>query len=127
MTCRGIRGAVCAESNRPDAILRATRSLLERIVIANELSTQDLASAIFTATPDLTAVYPARAAREMGWTHVPLLCIQEMAVEGSLERCIRVLIHWNTERPPEAVSHVYLGKARGLRPDLAGQDGEEEN
>jgi len=126
MTCRGIRGAVCAESNRADAILRATRSLLERVAAANELSKQDLVSAIFTATADLDAVYPARAAREMGWTDVPLLCMQEMAVEGSMERCIRVLIHWNTERPPEAVRHVYLGEARTLRPDLAHSDGDEE-
>ena len=127
MTCRGIRGAVCAESNRPDAILSATRSLLERIVAANELSTRDLVSAIFTATPDLDAVYPARAARQMGWTHVPLLCVQEMAVEGSLERCVRVLLHWNTDRTPEAVRHVYLGAARALRPDLAFPDPTEED
>jgi len=119
MTCRGIRGAVCAESNRPEPILSATTSLLKRIVAVNELSTGDLVSAIFTATPDLDAIHPARAAREIGWTHVPLLCLQEMVVEGCLERCIRVLIHWNTDRPPEAVRHVYLGKARALRPDLA--------
>ena len=126
MTCRGIRGAVCAESNRPAAILSAARSLLEHIVTANELSAQDLASVIFTATADLDAAYPARAAREMGWKHVPLLCMQEMAVEGSLERCIRVLVHWNTERPPEAVRHVYLGEARALRPDLPAPHGDEE-
>lgn len=119
MTCRGIRGAVCAESNQPDAILSATRSLLEWIGAANELSTQDLVSVIFTATPDLDAAYPARAAREMGWTQVPLLCMQEMAVDAGLKRCIRVLIHWNTERSPEAVHHIYLGEARALRPDLA--------
>ena len=121
MTCRGIRGAVCAEANRTDAILTATRSLLERIVAANQLSTDELTSAIFTATADLDAAYPARAARELGWTHVPLLCMQEMTVEGSLPRCIRVLVHWNTDRRPGEIRHVYLGQARALRPDLAGE------
>jgi chorismate mutase len=119
MTCRGIRGAVCAEANRADAILEATRTLLERIVTANDLSPTDVASAIFTATPDLDAAYPARAARELGWTQVPLLCMQEMHVAGSLTRCIRTLIHWNTDRAPGEVRHVYLGEARTLRPDLA--------
>ncbi len=118
MTCRGIRGAVCAEANRTNAVLRATRQLLERIVTVNQLSTQDVASAIFTATPDLDAAYPAQAARELGWTHVPLLCMQEMAVAGGPPRCIRVLIHWNTDCDPEDVRHVYLGAARALRPDL---------
>jgi chorismate mutase len=126
MTCRGIRGAVCAEANRSDAILIAARTLLEHIVAANDLSTTDLVSAIFTATPDLDAAYPARAAREIGWTQVPLLCMQEMAVNGSLPRCIRVLIHWNTDRTPEEIHHVYLGEARALRPDLAGEEPLEE-
>ena len=122
MTCRGIRGAVCAESNKADAILTATRTLLERIVAANDLATNDVTSVIFTATADLDAAYPARAARELGWTRVPLLCMQEMSVAGSLPRCIRVLIHWNTDRVPGEIQHVYLGAARRLRPDLAGED-----
>jgi chorismate mutase len=119
MTCRSIRGAVCAEANREDAILAATRALLQHIVAANGLSSADVASAIFTATPDLDAAYPARAARQLGWTHVPLLCMQEMSVAGSMPRCIRALIHWNTDCKPEEIRHVYLGAARGLRPDLA--------
>ncbi len=122
MACRGIRGAVCADANRAEAILAATRALLERIVIVNDLSTADAVSAVFTATPDLDAAYPAQAARKLGWTQVPLLCMQEMAVPGSLPRCIRVLIHWNTDRPPSEVQHVYLGEARALRPDLAQGD-----
>jgi chorismate mutase len=119
MACRGIRGAVCADANRAEAIRAATRALLERIVAVNGLSDADVVSAVFTATPDLDAAYPARAARELGWTQVPLLCMQEMAVTGSLPRCIRVLIHWNTDRPPGEVQHVYLGEARALRPDWA--------
>jgi len=115
--CRGIRGATCAESNTAEAILNATRELLERIIAANDVHTGDVAAVIFTASPDLDAAYPAQAAREMGWTQVPMLCVQEMAVAGSLPRCIRVLILWNTDRPAERIRHVYLREARQLRPD----------
>jgi chorismate mutase len=118
MTCRGIRGATSVDANDAATIIAATRELLENIVAANGLSTEDVTSAIFTATPDLDAAYPARAAREMGWLKVPLLCMQEMAVEGSLPRCIRVLVLWNTDLPPNRIRHVYLGRARALRPDL---------
>lgn len=118
MNCRGIRGATSVEANTPEAILAATRELLERIVAANDLQVEEVASVIFTATPDLDAVYPARAARELGWQHTPLLCMQELDVAGSLSRCVRVLVHWNTDRGPAQVRHVYLGAARALRPDL---------
>jgi chorismate mutase len=126
MTCRGIRGAICAQANEVDAILLATRQLLERIIAVNDLSVDDVTSAIFTATPDLDAAYPARAARDMGWTQVPLLCMQEMAIVDTIPRCIRVLIHWNTNRAPDQIRHVYLGEARALRPDLARSDRTEE-
>jgi chorismate mutase len=119
MTCRGIRGAVCVDANGADAILRATRRLLEHVVDANDVRVADVASVIFTATPDLDAAYPARAAREMGWVDTPLLCVQEMAVAGSLSRCIRVLVHWNTDRALDEIQHVYLDAARALRPDLS--------
>jgi chorismate mutase len=118
MACRGIRGAITVEVNDPGAIIAATRELLERIVFVNGLLVEDIASVIFTATPDLDAVHPAQAAREMGWVSTPLLCMQEMAVKGSLPRCIRVLVLWNTKLPSEQVRHVYLGGARALRPDL---------
>ena len=118
MACRGIRGAISVDVNDADAIIAATHQLLEHIVAANGLLVQDVASAIFTATPDLDAAYPARAAREMGWVNTPLLCMQEMAVAGSLPRCIRTLVLWNTDLPPDRVRHVYLGRARTLRPDL---------
>jgi chorismate mutase len=101
-----------------EAILAATRELLESIVAANDLTVEDVASIIFTVTPDLYQVAPARAAREMGWVNTPMLCTQEMAVVGSLQRCIRVLLHWNTDRPAVQVRHVYLGQAQALRPDL---------
>jgi len=126
MPCRGIRGAICARANETDAILTATHKLLERIVVDNDLRSENVVSAIFTATPDLDAAYPARAAREMGWTQVPLLCMQEMNVVSTLPRCIRVLIHWNTDRTPNEIRHVYLGEARALRPDLTIEEPSEE-
>ncbi|RLC88935.1 MAG: chorismate mutase [Chloroflexi bacterium] len=118
MACRGIRGATSVDANDAESIITATQELLERIVAANGLAVEDVAGVIFTATPDLDVAYPARAAREMGWVHTPLLCTQEMTVADSLPRCIRVLVFWNTDRPPAQIRHVYLGRARALRPDL---------
>jgi chorismate mutase len=119
MTCRGIRGAVCVKANAAESIVAATREMLERIVADNNLAVEDIACVIFTATPDLDTAYPARAAREMGWMTTPLLCEQEMGVKGGLPRCIRALLLWNTDLPADQIRHVYLGKARALRPDLA--------
>jgi chorismate mutase len=118
MTCRGIRGATTAEADTSGAILAATRELLARIVEANGLDAADMASALFTVTSDLTAAFPAQAAREMGWHHVPLLDAQEIPVPGSLPRCVRVLIHWNTTKEQQEIQHVYLRGAARLRPDL---------
>ena len=118
MRCRGIRGAIGVDTNDADRILDATRDLLERIIAANSVDVEDLAAVIFTVTRDLDAAYPARAAREMGWVHTPLLCMQDMTVAGSLPRCIRVLVMWNTDLPSDKIRHVYLGDARTLRPDL---------
>jgi chorismate mutase len=118
MAYRGIRGAIDVNANEEMTIIWATRQLLEQIVAANDVAAEDVASVIFTATPDLNATYPARAARDMGWVHVPLMCMQEMSVPGGLDQCIRVLVLWNTDRPPEQVRHVYLGRAQALRPDL---------
>jgi len=115
--CRGIRGATSVSENTETAILEATQSLLEEIVDANEIPVETIASVIFTATPDLTAVHPARAARDLGWTQTPLLCAQEIDVPGSLPRCIRVLLLVNVDRASDRIHHVYLGEARSLRPD----------
>lgn len=118
MRCLGVRGATTSQANSRDSILEATSELLLEVVAANGISMVDVASIVFTATTDLDAVYPAVAARELGWTETPLLCMQEMQAEGSLRRCIRVLFHWNTDLAPSEVSHTYLRGARGLRPDL---------
>ena len=119
VACRGVRGATIAAANTREAILDATREMLEQIVAVNGIDTADIASAIFSLTPDLDAVHPAVAARELGWVMVPLFCVQEVAVPGALERAIRVLIHWNTRRPQAEIQHVYLRGAEALRPDLA--------
>lgn len=117
--CRGVRGATVAAANTAGAILAATRELLGRMVAENGIEPADVASAIFTATPDLNAAYPAAAARELGWAHVPLLSAQEIDVPGGLARTVRVLLHWNTATHPQAITHVYLNGAEALRPDLA--------
>jgi chorismate mutase len=118
MTFRGIRGATTVDENSEETILAATQELLEVIVAANDVQVDDIASVIFTATPDLDSAHPARAARQMGWIHVPLLCVQEMEVVESLARCIRLLIHWNTDVETRSVKHIYLRGAKVLRPDL---------
>ncbi len=118
MAVRGIRGATTVDANTVESILQATRELLAAIVSANNVRPEDVASAIFTATPDLNAAFPARAAREFGWQHVPLLDAVEIAAAGGLPRTVRVLVHWNTDRPIYDVRHVYLRDAVRLRPDL---------
>jgi chorismate mutase len=122
MACRGMRGATTVEANTAEAILAATGELLARLVEANDLAAEDLASALFTVTPDLDAAFPAQAARQLGWQQVPLLDALEIPVPGSLPRCVRVLLHWNTDRRQGEVRHVYLRGAAGLRPDLGGPE-----
>ncbi len=119
MPIRGIRGATVAAADTPEAIRGATRELLLALTEANGLDPADFASVIFTVTPDLTAEAPARAARELGWEEAALLCVSEMPVPGGLPRCIRVLIHWNTEKWSDEIRHVYLHAALQLRPDRA--------
>ncbi len=119
MAIRGIRGATTVTADEPDLILQATRGLLEEILAANEgMRPEDVASALFTVTDDLVSTFPAQAARQMGWGLVPMMCAREIPVPGSLRRVIRVLVHWNTELPQNAITHVYLREAVKLRPDL---------
>ena len=122
MACRGVRGATTVEVNSAEEIRASTRELLMAMVAENGIAVEDIASVIFTSTSDLDAAYPAVVAREMGWGQTPLLCTQEMRVVGSLARCIRVLLHWNTEEAPSEVIHIYLREAQALRPDLARQN-----
>ena len=120
MLCRGIRGATTVDSNSREAILEATRELLDEMVRLNDVRAEDVASAYFTTTPDLNAEFPAVAARSgLGWTNVALMCGHEMGVPGSLEMCLRILLHVNTERQQNEINHVYARGAAVLRPDLA--------
>jgi chorismate mutase len=116
---RGIRGAITVERDESEAILAATERLLQTIVAENQIDTAQIASALFSATPDLTTAFPAAAARRMGWTLVPLLNFTEIDVAGGLARCVRVLIHLNTDLRQDQIVHVFLDGARVLRPDLS--------
>lgn len=113
--CRGVRGATFVPEDTPEAILSATRELLAAIVSANGIATEDIASAFFTTTPDLRSAFPARAARELGWSDVPLLGATEMDKVGAPPRCIRVLLHWNTPRRQDEIVHVYLRGSDAMR------------
>ena len=121
MAVRGIRGATTVAANTVEEILTATQELLAAIVTANNVNPEDVASAIFTVTPDLDAAFPARAAREFGWHHVPLLSAVEIETNEGLPRTVRTLIHWNTERPIYDVRHIYLRDAVQLRPDIGSE------
>ena len=116
---RGVRGATTAEANTREAILTATSELLSLMIEANRIDPDDVASAIFTTTIDLDADYPALAARALGWHDVALMCMHEMNVPHGLKRCVRVLLHWNTEVAARDVQHVYIKGAVNLRPDRA--------
>ncbi len=119
-TCiRAIRGATTVSEDARDELLEATRELLEEMMSRNGVSRDDLVSLVFTSTPDLTSEFPALAARRMDISDVPLLCAAEIAVEGALPRCIRILMHLNTSRGRGELRHVYLRDARSLRSDLA--------
>ena len=120
MPVRGLRGAINVDENSANCILEATRELLSELLRANGIEDfGEIASAQFTTTTDLNAAFPAEAARELGMRQVPLLCGTEIAVPGSMPRCIRVLLHLNTEKPQSEMAHVYLRDARNLRPDVS--------
>lgn len=118
MNCRGVRGATTADSNTREDILDAARQMLALLIRLNGIEVEDVGSAIFTVTRDLDAEFPAMAARQLGWIDVPLLCSYEIAVPGSLPRCIRVLVNWNTDKEQKQIRHVYIKDANKLRPDL---------
>jgi chorismate mutase len=119
MALRGIRGATTARDNTREAILDATRELMDALIEENCLCASDIASIYFTVTPDLDAAFPALAVRLLGWGEVAVLDAQAPPVAHDVPRCIRVLIHWNTDRAVDEIRHVYLHEARGLRPDRA--------
>lgn len=115
MWCRGIRGAITVPENTKEAILAASKELLEAMVKANGVDIDDIACVWFTTTPDLNATFPAAAARQMGWNDVALLCGHEMNVPGALPRCLRVLMLVNTTKKNKEIVHIYLKGAEILR------------
>jgi len=116
---RAIRGATQVSSNDASAIGEASKELLKAILAANELKVDEIISVLLTSTPDLTAAFPASAAREIGFASVPLLCAQEIDVKDALPRTIRVMLHCQTERTMDKIEHIYLHGASVLRKDLA--------
>ncbi len=114
----GIRGAISVGADEPDAIVAATQRLLTAVIDRNHLDASDIVSIIFTSTADLRSEFPAVGARRLGLTDVPLLCAQELEVEGAMARCIRVLVHAHLGAG-EPARHAYLEGARELRDDLA--------
>jgi chorismate mutase len=119
MACRGVRGATTVENDTREEILAATRQLLALVIRLNGIEPTDVGSVIFSTTVDLNAEFPALAARQLGWVDTALLCTHELDVPGSLRKCIRVLVHWNTDKPASEIHHVYIREAVRLRPDLS--------
>jgi len=115
---RAVRGAIQVDSDDRELILSGTAELISEVLERNQLEPGDLISMVFTATPDLTAEFPAYAARQLGLTDVPLLCATEIAVPGALPRVLRVLAHVESDRPRDEIRHVYLRGAAQLRTDL---------
>ncbi len=121
MWLRGIRGATVAQENTKEAIIVATREMLQKMIEVNGIVAEDIASAFFSTTSDLNAEFPAVAARQLGWTDCALMCFHDMTVPGALARCVRVMVHWNTPNSAKEIRHVYLNGAEKLRPDLIRQ------
>jgi len=119
MFVRAIRGAITVSENTKESILEGTRELLNEITSKNNLDNSNIISAIFTVTSDLNATFPAIAARELGWTDISLMCTNEIDVPGSLRSCVRVMIHFNTDKSNSEIKHIYLKGAVILRPDLS--------
>lgn len=119
MTVRAIRGAIQVDANDRDAILEGTAELVTAVMSRNDLTTDDVISVLFTMTPDLTAEFPALAARKLGFHEVPLMCSTEIPVRGAMPRVVRLMAHVETDRPRSEIQHVYLRGAAALRLDIA--------
>lgn len=117
--CRGIRGATTVPKDESGLILEATKEMLVALQKENNIDWEDVASIFFSTSPDIASVFPAKVREDIpGLQHVPLFCAQEIDVEGALPLCIRILVHWNTNKSQNEIQHVYLEGARALRPDL---------
>lgn len=114
----GIRGATTIEIDNEEEIIKSTIELLKEIISSNSLSNEKVTAIFFSCTKDITTAYPAKAARHMGFTEAALMCFQEMHVEGSLQKCIRICIFYDGEIPMKDIRHIYMNSAKQLRPDL---------
>lgn len=116
---RGLRGATTIEENTELEIVDATEKLMRELITINEVMAENVASVFLSVTEDIDAAFPAKALRRLeGWTHVPVMCMREIPVANSLKKCIRVMVHMNTDKKQTEIKHVYLEKALILRPDL---------
>ena len=122
MSLRALRGAITVDVDTREQVMLRTSELLEELFERNGLKNDDVVSVFFTATPDIMSAPPAAAARAFGLVDVPLLCAQEMAVVGSLEHCVRLMLHIETDHSRDELQHVFLRGARSLRPDLVSED-----
>jgi chorismate mutase len=119
VTVRAIRGAIQVDADEREAILESTTELVSEVMSRNELTPDDVISVLFTVTPDLTAEFPALAARKIGFHAVPLMCATEIPVRGAMPRVVRLMAHVETDRPRAEIQHVYLRGAIALRLDIA--------
>lgn len=115
---RGIRGAITVRENCSAEIIQASQELIEEMTSTNGVHAEDIAVVLFSLTPDLNDVFPAEAARKVGWKDVPLFCCKELDVPGALKRCLRILILVNTRLKQDEIKHIYLREAKILREDL---------
>ncbi|MTV26839.1 chorismate mutase [Nitriliruptoraceae bacterium ZYF776] len=115
---RALRGATTLDVDERDHLIERTQEVMAAIFARNDLHEDDLISIVFTATDDIHSAFPAEAAREAGFTHVPLMCARELEIDGGIARCVRLLIHTYTDRAADELRHVYLHDARQLRTDL---------
>lgn len=123
MVTRGIRGATTVEEDREELVLQATEALIIEMVEQNDVEIDDIASVIVSTTTDVTSVFPARAIRSIeGWEYVPVMCTHEMDVPGAIQKCIRLMMHVNTNKTQREIEHIYQNEAVRLRPDLVKED-----
>jgi chorismate mutase len=117
---RALRGATTLDADTVEQMQQRVQVLMRELLERNGVDHDDIVSIVFTATDDIHSIFPATAARGLGLGDVPLLCARELDIEGATARCVRVLMHLTTERPPSELHHVYLEGARGLNDDLPG-------
>lgn len=122
MSVRGVRAAATVSANDAQEIHEVTLDMINQLVSENNIDPSDIASVWITVTNDLDATFPAKPIRQLpNWELVPIMCALEIPVKDSLEKCIRIMMHWNTTKTQQEIKHIYLGGARALRPDLIGK------